>query len=516
MDGKKRKSLAIFAASHHNLIHKADGMTPGLILISFIIYTAMLFIVSRLTLRKQADNESYFTGNRNSPWYVVAYGMIGASLSGVTFMSVPGLVKNEQFSYMVLVFGYLAGYFVIANVLLPLYYRMNLTSIYTYLEKRFGAASYKTGSFYFILSRLIGSSFRMFLVVNVLQIFVFDNWGIPFGITVCLFMTLILLYTFRGGIKTIVWTDTLQTTFMLTAVVITIIIISKAMNLGIGEMLQRANEEGYTRMFITDINDPRFFLKQFFAGMFITIVMTGLDQDMMQKNLSCRNLGDARKNVLTFGFILIPVNLMFLFLGAVLWIYSGEVGIGITQTTDELFPTAALQYLGVVAGLTFFFGLVSAAYSSADGTLTALTTIFCIDFLGLKRKPGISEDAIRVVRQKVHVGFAVLVTLVIIGYAAINDEAIISKLFTIAGYTYGPLLGLYVFGLYTKWQVKDRWVPVVAVLSPILSYLLSSHSEFLFNGYRFGFEILIVNGFLTFIGLLLLRKKTMHHSTRLS
>ncbi|MFO7997682.1 MAG: sodium:solute symporter [Bacteroidales bacterium] len=482
-------------------------MTPILILLSFLIYTSLIFLISRLTVRKKAGNQAYFLGNRNSPWFVVAYGMIGASLSGVTFMSVPGLVQTEQFSYMVLVFGYLAGYLVIAKVLLPLYYHMDLTSIYAYLEKRFGFFSHKTGSFYFIISRLIGASFRMFLVVNVLQIFVFNNWGIPFWATVGLFMVLILLYTFKGGIKTIVWTDTLQTTFMLTAVVITIFIVGRELNLGLGEMLSVARDRGFTTMFVTDVNDPRFFLKQFFAGMFITIVMTGLDQDMMQKNLSCRNLRDAQKNVLSFGAILIPVNLLFLFLGAVLWIYAGEVGLELTHTSDDLFPTAALQYLGVIAGLTFFFGLVSAAYSSADGTLTALTTIFCLDFLDLRNKPGITEDRIRRIRYRVHVSFAFVVTMIIIGYGAINNEALISKLFTIAGYTYGPLLGLFFFGLYTRWQVKDRWVPLVALLSPALSYLLSINSQVLFNGYRFGFEILIVNGLITFIGLVILRKQ---------
>jgi Na+/proline symporter len=481
-------------------------MTPEIILISFLIYTSLIFFISRLTLRK-ANNESYFLGNRNSPWYVVAYGMIGASLSGVTFMSVPGLVKTEQFSYMMLVFGYLVGYAVIAFVLLPLYYKMNLTSIYTYLEKRFGMSSYKTGSFFFILSRLVGSSFRMFLVVNVLQMFVFDAWGIPLGLTVALFMSLILLYTFKGGIKTIVWTDTLQTTFMITAVVITIFIVSRALNMGFGEMFSAVRAEGFTRMLITDVNDPRFFLKQFFAGMFITIVMTGLDQDMMQKNLSCRNLRDAQKNVLTFGAILIPVNLMFLFLGAVLWLYADSHGISLVQTSDELFPTLALQYLGLAAGLTFFFGLVSAAYSSADGTLTALTTTFCIDFLGLKRRPDMTEDKIRKIRYRVHIGFTILVMLIIMGYGAINNEALISRLFTIAGYTYGPLLGLYFFGLYTKWQVKDRWVPLVAVLSPVFSYLLSINSERLFWGYKFGFEILIVNGLITLAGLFILAKR---------
>jgi len=484
-------------------------MTPVIILVSFLVYTSLIFTISRFTIRK-ANNESYFIGNRNSPWYVVAYGMIGASLSGVTFMSVPGLVKLEQFSYMMLVFGYLVGYFVIAYVLLPLYYRMNLTSIYTYLEKRFGMASYKTGSFFFILSRLVGASFRMFLVVNVLQMFVFDAWGIPLGVTVALFMTLILLYSFQGGIKTIVWTDTLQTTFMITAVIITIFIVAGALNMSIGEMFTAARQEGYTRMLITDIRDPRFFLKQFLAGIFITIVMTGLDQDMMQKNLSCRNLNDARKNVLTFGAILIPVNLMFLFLGAVLWLYANAHGVSFKATSDELFPTLALQYLGLAAGLTFFFGLVSAAYSSADGTLTALTTIFCLDFLGLKRKEGITEEKIRKIRYRVHISFAFIVMLIIMGYSAINNEALISKLFTIAGYTYGPLLGLYFFGLYTKRQVRDRWVPLVAILSPALSYLLSVNSERLLWGYKIGFEILIINGFFTFFGLLILSAGGKH------
>ena len=408
---------------------------------------------------------------------------------------------------MMLVFGYLAGYFVIALVLLPMYYKLNLTSIYTYLEKRFGFSSYKTGAFYFILSRLIGTSFRMFLVVNVLQLFVFDHWGIPFGVTVGLFMVLILLYTFQGGIKTIVWTDTLQTTFMISAVVITILIIAGSLGMSLGELWGEATTRGYTRMVITDVTDPRFFIKQFFAGMFITIVMTGLDQDMMQKNLSCRNLRDAQKNMFTFGFILIPVNFMFLFLGAVLWIYAGKYDVVLAQTSDDLFPTLALQYLSIIAGLTFFFGLISAAYSSADGTLTALTTVFCIDFLGLKRKPGITEERIKKIRYIVHISFAVIVLFIIIGYRAINDTALISKLFTIAGYTYGPLLGLYFFGLYTRKQVHDKWVPLVCIASPVISYLLSISSEQILWGYRFGFEILIVNGLITVLGLWALTRK---------
>ncbi len=485
-------------------------MTPHIILFAFLVYTVLLFVISRLTLRRKVNNETYFLGNRNSPWYVVAYGMIGATLSGVTFMSVPGLVQSEQFSYMVLVLGYLGGYAVIAGILLPLYYNLRLTSIYSYLENRFGFSSYKTGSFYFILSRLIGSSFRMFLVVIVLQRFVFDGWGIPLSVTVSLFMILILLYTFKGGIRTIVWTDTLQTTFMVGAVILSVTLILRQLDMGVGDLITEAGNRGYTNMFVWDLNDPRFFLKQFFAGMFITIVMTGLDQDMMQKNLSCRNLRDAQKNVLSFGAILIPINLLFLFLGSVLWIYASEAGIvlGPGQTSDELFPTIALQHLGVVAGLAFFFGLISAAYSSADGTLTALTTVFCIDFLGLRRKPGMTEKKIEKIRYRVHVVFAFLMLLIIIGYDTINNEALISQLFTIAGYTYGPLLGMYFVGLYTRWQVRDRYVPIVALLSPALSYLLSRNSEWLLNGYQFGFEILIVNGLITVLGLYILKKST--------
>ena len=476
-------------------------MPPILILSCFIVYTILIFVISRITSRR-SNNETYFRGNRESPWYVVAYGMIGASLSGVTFMSVPGLVGDEGFSYMVLVLGYVLGYVVIAFILLPLYYKLNLTSIYTYLNNRFGMSSYKTGSLYFILSRLIGSSFRMFLVVYVLQLFVFDQWGVPFWTTVGVFIVLILLYTYKGGIKTIVWTDTLQTTFMITAVIITILLISSQMGRGIPELIGSIKSEGYTKMFVMDIRDPRFFIKQFFAGMFITITMTGLDQDMMQKNLSCRKLSDAQKNMVSFGGILIFVNLIFLFLGGVLFMYAQEAGVGIPENTDDLFPLVAIRYLGLAAGITFLFGLISAAYSSADGTLTALTTAFCIDFLGLKRKAGITEQRITHIRYIVHAIFALLMFLIIVGYRLINDTALISQLFTIAGYTYGPLLGLYTFGLYSKRKVKDRFVPIVCILSPIVCYVLSVFSEQLFWGYQFGFELLLLNGALTFVGLM--------------
>jgi len=475
-------------------------MTPIILLVSFLVYTFLIFYVARLTTRK-ANNESYFLGNRNSPWYVVSYGMIGASLSGVTFMSVPGLVQAEQFSYLIMVLGFMSGYIVVSFVLLPLYYRLNLTSIYSYLHERFGLVSYKTGSLFFIISRLIGSSFRLFLVVSVLQLFVFDAWNVPSIVTAAFIMGFILLYSFHGGIKTIVWTDTLQTTFMLAAVLITIAIVAGELNLGFTEMLSAIHAEGYTQMFVMDVDSPRFFLKQFFAGMFITIVMTGLDQDMMQKNLSCRNLGDARKNMLTFGTILIPVNLLFLILGAVLWMYANAHGLTFANNSDELFPTLAIQYLGLAAGLTFFFGLVAAAYSSADGTLTALTTTFVVDFLGVKRKEGFTEQRVKSLRYIVHIGFAVVMMLIMLLYGAIHNEAILSMLFTIAGYTYGPLLGLFAFGLFTKRKVLDKWVPLVAVLAPAISFLLNAYSQELFAGYRFGFELLIINGLLAFMGL---------------
>lgn len=480
-------------------------MTPVIILSTLLIYTFLLFLVARITL-KGSNNESYFIGNKTSPWYVVAYGMIGASLSGVTFMSVPGLVGTEHFSYLVLVFGYLFGYFVIAYLLLPLYYKLNLTSIYTYLEQRFGSKSYKTGSMFFILSRLIGSSFRMFLVVNTLQLFVFDALGVPFIVTVAVFMLLILLYTFQGGIKTIVWTDTLQTTFMLAAVVITFFIVAGKMNMESEGVFSAMKARGYFEMFITDPMHPKFFIKQFFSGMFITIVMTGLDQDMMQKNLSCRNLKDAKKNMITFSIVLIFANLMFLFLGGALNVFADINQIKVDGTSDELFPLLAFNYLGIAAGLTFLLGLISAAYSSADGTLTALTTSFCIDILGLKKKEGITEVGIKKTRYKIHIMFSFLMMLVMLLYQLINDQALINKLFTIAGYTYGPLLGLYSFGLFTKFKVKDKWVPLVCVLSPLLSYLIGANSQEWLWGYKFGFEILILNGLISFFGLFLIRK----------
>jgi Na+/proline symporter len=480
-------------------------MSPTLILGIFIVYTILLFTITWFTSRR-ADSQSFFIGNRISPWFVVAYGMIGASLSGVTFMSVPGWVRDTQFSYMVVVLGYLFGYFVIALILLPLYYRLKLTSIYSYLEQRFGFWSYKTGAGFFILSRTLGASLRMFLVISVLQVFVFNAWGIPFGVNALIFIVLIILYTLKGGIRTIIWTDTLQTTFMLLAVVLSIVYISKGLGVPVTKLVTDIKESHISKMFITDWHHERFFLKQFFSGMFITITMTGLDQEMMQKNLSCKNLKEAQKNMFTFSGILIFVNLLFLFLGAFLMLYAQRKGVTVSSS-DELFPTIALKYLSPAAGLVFLIGLISAAFPSADGALTSLTTVISIDFLGLNRKEGLSEKKATRIRYIVHLSIAFLFFISILVFSTLNDKAIIDKLFTIAGYTYGPLLGLYSFGLFTRRIVNDRVTPFIAILSPVICFFLSKYSVQLFSGYKFGFELLLLNGFLTFAGLLAFSRK---------
>jgi len=395
--------------------------------------------------------------------------------------------------------------------LLPLYYRLNLTSIYGYLENRFGFWSYKTGAFYFILSRVIGASFRMFLVVNVLQIFVFDAWNIPFVITTLIFIILILLYTFKGGIKTIIWTDTVQTTFMLLALVLSIYLIMKNMGFSFGELSSAIFDSRYSRMFIGDWEDKRFFLKGIVSGAFIAIVMTGLDQEMMQKNLSCKTLKDAQKNMFSFTFVLLLVNFLFLFLGAALYLFTMYKGIALPARSDDLFPVIAVQHLGPLAGIIFLVGLISAAYPSADGALTSLTTSFSIDFLGMNKTTSHTERQKEKIRYTVHVGFAIILLSVIVLFREINDRAVIDKLFTIAGYTYGPLLGLYAFGLFTHRNPRDRYVPYVAILSPILCYCLSAFSNELLFGYKFGFELLILNGLITFAALWILSLKRVSY-----
>ena len=479
-------------------------MQPTFILLLIAAYFGALILISYFT-GKNSNNDAFFKANRQSPWYIVAFGMIGASLSGVTFISVPGWVETSQFSYFQVVLGYILGYLVIGTVLLPLYYKMNLTSIYTYLESRFGTYSYKTGASFFLLSRVVGSSFRLFLVANVLQIILFDALGIPFWTTVVMTITLIWLYTFKSGIKTIVYTDTLQTLCMLIAVGVSIYYVSDDLGIQGSDLISHISNSEFSQIFFfDDFKSADYFWKQFFSGAFIAIVMTGLDQDMMQKNLTCRNLKDAQKNMFWFTIVLTFVNLLFLTLGVLLTEYASQNGI--TASKDDLFPVIATQSgLGVGIAAFFILGLIAAAYSSADSALTALTTSFSIDIMDIEKK--YSREKQETVRKLIHIGISILLILVIISFKyIIKDESVIAKLFVFAGYTYGPLLGMYSFGMFTKWQVKDKLVPVIALLSPILCYLISGNSEIWF-GFEFGFFVIILNGFLTFLGLILIRTK---------
>ncbi|HSJ12309.1 MAG TPA: sodium:solute symporter [Gillisia sp.] len=481
-------------------------MQPYQILLLIAGYFGVLILISHLTSRG-GSNDEFFKANRQSPWYLVAFGMIGASLSGVTFISIPGTVADQGFSYFQVVLGYTVGYAVIGLVLLPLYYRLNLTSIYTYLETRFGKYSYKTGASFFLLSRVVGSSFRLFLVANVLQLIVFDAMGVPFYVTVSLTILLIWLYTFRSGINTIVWTDTLQTFFMLSALGITIVIISEDLGISMNGLMGYLADSEMSKMFFFDDWKSRdYFFKQFISGAFIAIVMTGLDQDMMQKNLTCRNLKDAQKNMFWFTIILTIANFMFLALGLLLTDYAELIGIDAAK--DDLFPAIATSgELGIGVAVLFILGLIAAAYSSADSALTALTTSFSIDILDIEKKYD-EQKQVRI-RKMIHIGVSLLIIIVMLIFRyAIEDKSVINKLFEFAGYTYGPLLALYSFGLFTKWQVRDKLVPWIAVASPILSYLISINSLAWF-GFEFGFFILILNGFLTFLGLVLIRRK--HH-----
>lgn len=480
------------------------------ILVCFALYTVLLFLVMWLTGRRGVKgNEAFFRAGRKSPWPVVAYGMIGASLSGVTFMSVPGDVLANKWFYMPMVLGYVLGYATIALVLLPLYYKLNLTSIYSYLEQRFGFRSEKTGALFFIVSRLLGSALRMYLVVFVLYEFIFGPMGIPFWVPAVVFIAIILLYTFTGGLKTVVWTDMLQTTFLILAAVATVVVILNSLDISLPDLLKVSSDQGYTEMFNTDPMAPKFWVKQLLAGMFITITMTGLDQDMMQKNLTCKTLRDAQKNVMTSSLLFIIVNIIFLCLGAALIAYANESGIVLPADAeghvvgDKIFPFIAIKELGGFIAVAFVLGLVAAGYSSADGTLTALTTTFCYNFLGFD-KEGVKGS--EKVRRIVHVGFAFLYLLVIIAFRPFHDDSLINIIFDIAGFTYGPLLGLYAFGLFTKRKVDDRWVPWIAVFSPVFCYFVRLFSPTWF-GYTFGFEILLLNGLVTFLLLLLARPR---------
>lgn len=478
-------------------------MNPYLVLAIISGYFLILIAFSWFTSRK-ADTRAFFTGNRKSPWYLVAFGMVGATLSGVTFISVPGEVGNSAFSYLQFVFGNIVGYWIVAAVLLPLYYRMNLVSIYTFLEQRFGRYAHKTGSFFFLISKLIGAAFRLYLVAGVLQIALFDAFKIPFALTVAVTIGLIWIYTFRGGIKTIVWTDTLQTLFLVSAVIFTITAISRSLGWNAGNLIREIIHDPNSQVFFWDWRTGNNFFKQFFAGMFITIVMVGMDQDMMQKNLTCRNIRDAQKNMLVFSLSFLLTVFLFLCLGALLYIYAKSNGIQITKSTDDLYPMLAMKHFGLPVAIAFLLGIIAAAYSSADSALTALTTSFSIDFLKIERFDEIKRNRIK---KWAHLMFSFLLILIILLFKAINNESIVVAVFRVAGYTYGPILGLFVFGMYSTRKVRDKWVPLVAVVSPVICYFISKYSEVLFNGYRFGFELLIVNGLFMFIGLWLISDK---------
>ncbi len=495
-----------------------NAINPGVTLAVILVYFLFLIAISIWTSRG-ADSKTFFTGDKQSPWLLVAIGMIGASLSGVTFISIPGVVGkgglNMNLSYMQVVMGYLVGYAVIAMVLMPLYYRMQLTTIYGYLEKRFGTVSYKTGAGFFLLSRIIGASFRLFLVAIVLQTFVMESFGISFMTTVAITIALIWIYTFQGGIKTIVWTDTIQTICMLGAVILTILAIARSMDVGVGGLWEVFKGEGYGQMFYFEggWSDPNNFFKQFLSGALLAIVMTGLDQDMMQKNLTCKTLGDAQKNVFTFSFFLIFANFLFLLLGGLLYAYAQKEGIAIPERSDLLFPEIALNHLGPVVGVIFILGLVAAAYSSADSALTALTTSFCIDFLNFD-SGNKTEAQKKKTRLMVHVGFSIVLFLVIVVFKSLNNDAIINQLFKIAGYTYGPILGLFSFGMMTKRPINDRYALLVCLAAPAISYVLDSNSKALFGGFEFGFLTLALNGVLTFLGLWAISKSSADNATR--
>ena len=485
-------------------------ITPIFILTLVLCYFSVLMLISYLT-SKEDSNKEFFTANRSSSWYLVAFGMVGASLSGVTFISVPGWIEASQFSYFQVVLGYMVGYFVVAYVLLPVYYKNQVTSIYQYLDVRLGKNSHRAGALFFFISRVLGAAFRLFLVAIVLQQFIFDALHVPFEVTVILSIALIWVYTQRGGIKTIVWTDTLQTSLMILAVFLSIMYINKELGWSMMDFLKSAEFEQYNSILVTDSFLVRnHFFKSFIGGIFITICMTGLDQDMMQKNLSCRNLKDAQKNMIVFSLVLVVVTGLFMLLGALLYIYAGKEGIALplmdgNPKTDLLFPEIALNgKLGLGVGITFILGLIAAAYSSADSALTSLTTSFCVDFLAIEKQDPAKQKSLR---KKTHIGMSFLLILVVIAFKHILNTNVIDSLLTVAGYTYGPLLGLFAFSIFTKYTIKDRYVWFVVFASVGLTSILGSIDASVLGGYQIGYELLPLNGLFTFVGLILIRSK---------
>jgi Na+/proline symporter len=500
-------------------------MSP-LLLFSFVIGYFLLLLLVAYRSSRNATNDSFFIGNRSSNWMLVAFGMVGTSLSGVTFVSVPGTVGDfageghKAFGYFQVVIGYWLGYFVVAFVLLPLYYRLQLTSIYNYLHSRFGIVAYRTGALFFLISRTFGATARLYLVINVLHVFILQEMGVPFALTCFVILLMILLYTFEGGVKTIVYTDTLQTLFMLLGLVVCVLFIMNGLHLGLGSSLHALDQKGFTRIFDMDPRSKGFFLKQVIGGMFITIGMTGLDQEMMQKNISVRNLRDSKKNMMAFSLVMVLVNFLFLLLGGLLYLFALNRGAvfqghqllveGKNLIGDDLFPAVALRYLPRAISVIFIIGLISALFPSADGALTALTSSFCIDILGLKEKKHADEKQKKRVRMTVHMAFAAIFLVCILGFKWINNKSVINIILDLAGYTYGPLLGLFAFGILSKRTIPQTgWITVVCLAAPLVSYLLSHYSAAWFNGFQIGIELLLINGILTFLGLLMLSKRAL-------
>jgi SSS family transporter len=480
-------------------------MSP-LLLLSFVLgYFLLLFAVAAYTSRN-STNDSFFIGNRNSNWMLVAFGMIGTSLSGVTFVSVPGAVAKESFAYFQITVGYFIGYIIIAFVLLPLYYRLQLTSIYTYLNGRLGMASYKTGASFFILSRTLGGTARLYLVVNILQETILQSFGIPFWLTTLIILVMILLYTYKGGVKTIVWTDTLQTTCMLAGLVICSVYILSNLHLSFGESLQAMNDKGYSTLFFFNPDSKLFFIKQIIAGAFIAITMTGMDQEMMQKNISVKTLKDSQKNMITLAIIMLVVILLFLFLGGLLYLFAAQNNV--TAVGDKIFPVIALQHMPHFISIIFIIALISALFPSADGAITALTSSFCIDILGIQRNTELTTEKKKRIRQITHLSFAAIFLVVVLLYKWRNEASMIGLILKIAAYTYGPLLGLFTFGILLKRNVQDKLVPAVCIAAPVICFFIDKYQHLFFGDFQIGSELLILNGALTFVGLLLISKKS--------
>ncbi|MEI6507173.1 MAG: sodium:solute symporter [Bacteroidota bacterium] len=479
-------------------------MSPILLFTIVLIYFSVLLGVSFYTSRN-SNNDTFFIGNKSSRWWLVAFGMIGTSLSGVTFISVPGTVEANGFGYFQVVLGYFIGYFIVAYVLLPLYYKLNLTSIYNYLDQRFGNNAYKTGALFFIVSRILGATLRLYLVINVLQIFILDDMHVPFHVTAVIILLMILLYTFKGGVKTIVWTDTLQTFFMLLALVVCVFYILNNLQLSIGGAMEKLSTLGMTKIFETDVLSKKYFLKQIIGGAFITVSMTGLDQEMMQKNISVKTLGDSQKNMVSFSVVLVLVNFFFLLLGGLLYLYATQNGVMVKG--DDLFPVIALKNLPGYISIIFIIGLISALFPSADGAITALTSSFCIDILGIQKNAAWNDAKKSKVRISVHLTFAILFLLMIFFFKELNNKSIITILLDVAGYTYGPLLGLFAFGILTKRKLYDKLAPFVCLLAPAICYTLQYFSAYILGNYQIGIEMLILNGGITFAGLWAISKK---------